>query len=46
MADHPPAGGSHRARLFPLVGAEIAALIAREGVFRVPKRLGCFVAVV
>lgn len=44
--DRPPVDGSHRARLLPLVGDQIAAIVAREGSFRVPKRLGCFVAVV
>jgi SAM-dependent methyltransferase len=40
----PPGDGSHRPRLLELVGAEVEAIIAREGVFRVPKNTGCFVA--
>lgn len=39
-----PADGSHRARLMPLVADQVRAIIAREGVFRVPKNSGCFVA--
>jgi ubiquinone/menaquinone biosynthesis C-methylase UbiE len=39
-----PADGSHRARLMALVGEQIEAIIHREGVFRVPKNAGCFVA--
>jgi len=39
-----PADGSHRARLLPLVRDQIAAIIAAEGVFRVPKSVGWFVA--
>lgn len=39
-----PPDGSHRARLLPLVEAAVAAIIAREGVFRVSKTAGCFVA--
>ena len=35
---------SHRARLLPLMEQRIEAVIAREGVFRVPKDSGCFVA--
>lgn len=37
-------GGAHRARMFEAVGREIEEIIAREGVFRVPKSAGCFVA--
>lgn len=39
-----PANDAHHARLLPFVAARIAAIIARDGVFRVPKRGGCFVA--
>jgi ubiquinone/menaquinone biosynthesis C-methylase UbiE len=39
-----PADGSHRKKLLPLVADRIEATIAREGVFRVPKAAGCFVA--
>jgi len=38
----PPADGSNRARLLPLLGDEIDAIIRREGIFRVPKATGCF----
>ena len=38
------AEGSHRERLLPLMGARIEGIIEREGVFRVPKDAGCFVA--
>jgi SAM-dependent methyltransferase len=41
-----PADGSHRPRLLAAVGERIAAVIARVGVFRVPKGAGCFVATV
>ncbi|HEX6293253.1 MAG TPA: class I SAM-dependent methyltransferase [Herpetosiphonaceae bacterium] len=41
-----PEDGSHRARLLPLVERRIAAIIEREGVLRVPKNTGCFVATV
>ena len=40
----PPADGSHREQLAALVAAQIREIIDREGVFRVPKRSGCFVA--
>ena len=36
--------GEHRPALLAEVGARIEAIIAREGVFRVPKDSGCFVA--
>ena len=36
--------GSHRERLLPLMAARIEGIIEREGVFRVPKDAGCFVA--
>ena len=39
-----PADGSHRQKLLRLVGDEIDAIIRREGVFRVSKDSGCFVA--
>ena len=38
------ADGSHRERLLPIMAARIEAIIEREGVFRVPKDTGCFVA--
>ena len=41
-----PADGSHRAPLLREMGDAIAAIIAHEGVFRVAKSAGCFVAVV
>ena len=41
-----PADGSHRAPLLGEIRAAIEAIIAREGVFRVSKTAGCFVAVV
>jgi ubiquinone/menaquinone biosynthesis C-methylase UbiE len=41
-----PADGSHRAPLLREMGAAIEAIIGREGVFRVAKTAGCFVAVV
>jgi hypothetical protein len=40
----PPADASHRPRLLELVGGQIEAIIRREGVFRVQKDAGCFVA--
>jgi SAM-dependent methyltransferase len=39
-----PADGSHRAGLLPLVEEAIRIIIAREGAFRLPKSVGCFVA--
>ena len=39
-----PSDGTHRARLLPLVRRQIEAIIGREGVFRVPKTYGYFVA--
>ncbi|MBV9787243.1 MAG: class I SAM-dependent methyltransferase [Chloroflexi bacterium] len=39
-----PADGSHRARLMPLFEKRVQEIIEREGVFRVPKSSGCFVA--
>jgi SAM-dependent methyltransferase len=40
----PPADGSHRPRLLAVLRERIEAIIRREGVFRVPKDAGCFVA--
>ncbi len=40
----PPADGSHRAALLALMGDQVEAIIRSEGVFRVPKDAGCFVA--
>ena len=45
LADR-PADDSHRPKLAALVKAKIEAILAREGVFRVPKDAGCFVATV
>jgi len=42
--DDRPADGRHREQLLPLVEAQIRDIISREGVFRVPKQVGCFVA--
>ncbi len=39
-----PADGSHRVRLLQLMTPEIQKIIDREGVFRIPKDAGCFVA--
>jgi hypothetical protein len=33
-----------RERLFALLRPRIDAIVAREGVFRVPKTAGCFIA--
>ncbi len=41
-----PADGSHRAPLLARVGERIAAILARDGAFRVSKAAGCFVATV
>jgi ubiquinone/menaquinone biosynthesis C-methylase UbiE len=41
-----PADGSHRAALLREMGDAIDAIVTREGVFRVAKTAGCFVAVV
>ena len=41
-----PADGSHREPLLREMRVAIEAIIAREGVFRVSKTTGCFVAVV
>jgi SAM-dependent methyltransferase len=42
----PPSDDSHRPRLLELMESRIQAIIEREGVFRVPKDSGCFVATV
>jgi ubiquinone/menaquinone biosynthesis C-methylase UbiE len=42
--EHPPKDKRHRAELLPLVRNRIAAIIEREGSFRVPKSVGWFVA--
>ncbi len=39
-----PADGSHRAKLLPLVEAQVREIIKQAGAFRVPKSAGCFVA--
>lgn len=39
-----PADGSHRTRLVQMMAPEIEKVIATEGVFRIPKVAGCFVA--
>jgi 2-polyprenyl-3-methyl-5-hydroxy-6-metoxy-1,4-benzoquinol methylase len=39
-----PGDNAHRQRLLPLMQAALEEIIAREGVFRVPKNAGCFVA--
>ncbi len=44
--EHRPEDASHRAPLLREMGDAIAAIIAREGVFRVAKLAGCFVAVI
>lgn len=44
MLEEQSADGSHRARLMPLFEEQVRAIIEREGVFRVPKSSGCFVA--
>ncbi len=41
-----PADGSHREPLLREVGAAVDAIVARDGLFRVSKTAGCFVAVV
>ena len=40
----PPRDDGHREPLMDRVGGAIQAIIEREGVFRVPKTAGCFVA--
>lgn len=44
MIESLPADGSHRAQLMPLFEEHVREIIEREGVFRVPKSSGCFVA--
>jgi hypothetical protein len=39
-----PSDGSDRAPLLAAVGARVSTIIARDGAFRVPKDMGCFVA--
>ncbi len=39
-----PEDGSHRERLLQVMASEIQKIIDTEGVFRVPKNAGCFVA--
>jgi len=40
----PPTDASHRPRLLELVGEQSERIVNHEGVFRVPKTTGCFVA--
>jgi len=40
---NPPADGSHRAQLLPLVAEAVEEIISREGMFRDPNSAGCFV---
>ena len=42
--DPTPEDGSHRERLCQVMASEIQKIIDTEGVFRVPKNAGCFVA--
>lgn len=44
MIEERPADGSHRTQLMSLFEEHVRAIIEREGVFRVPKSSGCFVA--
>jgi hypothetical protein len=39
-----PADDSHRARLMAIVAERVNEIVAREGEFRDPKDVGCFVA--
>jgi hypothetical protein len=39
---NPPADGSHRSQLLEVVAEEVESVIARDGVFRDPKPIGCF----
>lgn len=41
-----PGDGSHRPALLAAVGERVATILARDGVFRVPKNAGCFIATV
>ncbi len=41
-----PADGSHRPKLLAMMEASVRPLLAAEGVWRVPKDAGCFVATV
>ncbi|MBV9578013.1 MAG: hypothetical protein JO057_05425, partial [Chloroflexi bacterium] len=42
----PPADGSHRPRLLALINEQVEAITGGEGVLRVAKVSGCFVATV
>ena len=42
--DDPPRDGSHRPQLMQAVAERVAAILAVDGVLRVPKTAGCFVA--
>lgn len=42
-AENRPLDNGHRDQLLRLVGEDVDAFIAREGVFRDPKPAGCFV---
>jgi SAM-dependent methyltransferase len=42
--DHPPADASHRAPLLAAMAQRLDAIIQSEGIFRVSKDVGCFVA--
>ncbi len=44
LIDSPPADNSHRPRLLAAMQRKIEPLLARDGIFRVPKAAGCFVA--
>ena len=42
--DDPPRDGSHRPQLMHAMAERVAAILAVDGVLRVPKTAGCFVA--
>ncbi len=42
--EHRPADNGHREPMIEAFRTEVAAIIARDGVFRVPKSAGCFIA--
>jgi hypothetical protein len=44
LIEDPPADASHRGRLLHEAHERIQTVIDREGVFRVSKTAGCFVA--
>jgi hypothetical protein len=44
LIENRPLDGSHRPLLLAAVGRRIEAIIAQDGVFRVPKTFGYFVA--